>query len=101
MLPMLVYGLVSILWNVASGDWRWQNRQESSLMFYMAVDFVFIVLITSNPPTHSRPHAHSLIMYRITVIPGEWTQRWPPVRCSSTSTPTRWTKSSEPSSLTR
>jgi len=35
-LPTLVYALVSMLWNIAIGDWSWRNRKESSLILYMA-----------------------------------------------------------------
>jgi len=48
-LPMLVYGLVCLFWNTASGDWKYDNRKESSLIFYMAVHFVFLVIVTIIP----------------------------------------------------
>jgi len=49
MVPTGLYGLAAFVWNAANGDWSWQNRNESSLIFYMAVHFFFLVIITIIP----------------------------------------------------
>jgi len=46
-LPAILYGMANSLWNLICGDWRWQNRQENTLIFYMVVHFVFVVIVST------------------------------------------------------
>mmetsp|Transcript_25141 Transcript_25141/g.36099 ORF Transcript_25141/g.36099 Transcript_25141/m.36099 type:complete len:435 (+) Transcript_25141:42-1346(+) len=46
-LPTILYGTANSLWNLICGDWRWQNRQENTLIFYMVVHFVFVVIVST------------------------------------------------------
>jgi len=45
-LATILYAVSAPIWNLCSSDWRWQSRHESSLIFYMAVHFLYTVIIT-------------------------------------------------------
>jgi len=46
-LSTILFAVSTPLWNIFNKDWDWQNRKESTLIFYMAVHFVFSVALTS------------------------------------------------------
>ena len=47
LLPTILFAISIPLWNWCNSDWNWQNRKESSLIFFMVVHFIFSVAITS------------------------------------------------------
>jgi len=47
LLPTVLYGIANSLWQLLSGDWRWQSRHENTLVFYMAIHLVSLMIVTS------------------------------------------------------
>ena len=46
-IPSILYPMSTPLWNMANNDYVWNTRKESTLVFYMAMHFLYTVTVTS------------------------------------------------------